>query len=167
VPDDSGLPSPSKPIQAKPDHSLVGDVAGADAPTAEREPDPSKASKKPEPPPSWATDLATLLRDLLAEYEPGAKKPRALVDWAKPIARIEAEPGEISETLGWLFGPNRERECAFVVQSGSSLREKYGRIRAVMRSESNARASPNRAEQQAERSKSVARQLFEESTGRA
>ena len=82
-------------------------------------------------------DLAELLAVSVRTRYPGAAKPgpKRLQAWAKEIAKIGLPPEEIAATIQWLFSPaNDPKEGAFcfVVQSGSALREKYGRIAAKM-----------------------------------
>jgi hypothetical protein len=79
-------------------------------------------------------DLAELLAVSVRTRYPGAAKPapQRLKAWAKEIGKIPATPEEIAATIAWLYSPANEGEFSFVVQSGSALREKYGRITAKM-----------------------------------
>ena len=79
-------------------------------------------------------DLAELLAVSVRTRYPGAVRPapKRLQAWAKEIGKIGLPPEEIAATIQWLFSPANEGEFCFVVQSGSALREKYGRITAKM-----------------------------------
>jgi len=79
-------------------------------------------------------DLAELLAVSVRTRYPGAVRPapKRLKAWAKEIGKIPVPPEEIAATIQWLFSPANEGEFCFVVQSGSALREKYGRITAKM-----------------------------------
>ena len=82
-------------------------------------------------------DLAELLAVSVRTRYPGAVRPapKRLQAWAKEIGKIGLPPEELAATIQWLFSQaNDPKEGAFcfVVQSGSALREKYGRITAKM-----------------------------------
>lgn len=120
----------------------------------------------------WAEPIAARLLELVGANVPGARKPKSPAAWATEIRRIEDDPAAIASTVEWLYAENQRREYPFVVQSGTALREKYGRIQAAMRTPSaTARASPpNHAERVAERTKEAARNVLlqsrEKSRGR-
>jgi hypothetical protein len=86
----------------------------------------------PKPPSETAVRLAAILRASVLGLHPNNIVPKSLIPWARVIDRMmrrdKRNPTEIEATLGWLFGPNQDQECVFVVLSAKTLREKWDRI---------------------------------------
>lgn len=73
--------------------------------------------------------LMRLLHDLLTQS--GVEPSRTAKDRDQMRLLLERDgrsAREIADTIAWLFGPNTQREAAFVCHSARSIREKWDRI---------------------------------------
>ena len=106
----------------------------SDPPDPTSEPVEEKPKRKRKPPPEWARDAAILLASRVADWLPGAKVPTTepgVEKWAREIAKIQAEPSSVIGAIEWLYGKDNEGDFRIEVQSGRSLREKWGKIVAA------------------------------------